>query len=153
MVGVPPDASYEELTAQVEKLKKKYEGNIKKIKRIEASGAPPPRGCRGGYQPDPSRARADDAPPPSPQVAKDRIVELRLRQRAQGTIGVNAGAAMRDAEDADESAISDAVRKVSSRVGGGLLLSCVWVAERSPPHSGSRPRPSRACFGGCRTSR
>ena len=47
--------------------------------------------------------------------------------------GVNAGAAMRDAEDADESAISDAVRKVSSRVGGGLLLSCVWVAERSPP--------------------
>ena len=66
MVGVPPDASYEELTAQVEKLKKKYEGNIKKIKRIEASGAPPPRGCRGGYQPDPSRARADDAPPPLP---------------------------------------------------------------------------------------
>ncbi len=66
MVGVPPDASYEELTAQVEKLKKKYEGNIKKIKRIEASGAPPPRGCRGGYQPDPSRARADDAPPPPP---------------------------------------------------------------------------------------
>jgi len=64
LLGVPPNAEYDEVQAAVAALKEKYEGDTKKLLKID--------------------------------VAKDKIAELRLRQRVSGTFGVTAEVAARD---------------------------------------------------------
>ena len=58
LLGVPPNAEYDEVQQAVKQLKEKYAGDTKRLLKID--------------------------------VAKDKIAELRLRQRVSGTFGVTA---------------------------------------------------------------
>ena len=116
MVGVPPDASYEELTAQVNLLKKKYAGDIKKIKRIEARACALACAC---FRVCNARENRNEK-----KVAKDRIVELRLRQRAKGIIGMDAGAAMQGTRSTvDKTPVTVAVQQAGR---GAWRREYIW---------------------------
>lgn len=81
MLGVPPNAEYDEIKDAITALKEKYAGDTKRLLKID--------------------------------VAKDKISELRLRQRVSGTFGVTAEVAARDKKlgDFENQAFSRAVTK------------------------------------------
>ena len=81
LLGVPPNAEYDEVQQAVKALKEKYAGDTKRLLKID--------------------------------VAKDKIAELRLRQRVSGTFGVTAEVAARDKTigDFESQAMNRAIAK------------------------------------------
>ena len=81
LLGVPPNAEYDEVQQAVKQLKEKYAGDTKRLLKID--------------------------------VAKDKIAELRLRQRVSGTFGVTAEVAARDKTigDFESQAMNRAIAK------------------------------------------